>query len=172
MNEIFFDRVHPFVPILHQRYYKRRIKQTEIMNDSQVCLQHSMWALASLMSPQLQHLQQAFYLDAKHMLGNLDLLPNIIDEQAQTEIAQAWVLIAIFESMKANHRQAWSSAGRAFRLVQLMRLHELDVMHKDEEEILSENEFVTKEERRRVLWMAFLLDHLFCMRNNWPITLS
>lgn len=170
-NQIFFDRVHPFVPILQQRYYLRRIKQKETMNDSQACLQYSMWALASLMSVHLQHLHEAFYLDTKHMLSNLDLLPNMIDDQTETEIAQAWLLMAIFESMKANHRQAWSSAGRAFRLVQLMRLHKLDVGEKDEEN-LSENQFVAKEERRRVLWMAFLLDHLFCMRNNWPITLG
>lgn len=171
-NQIFFDRVHPFVPILQQRHYLRNVKQTDARTDSQVCLQYSMWSLACFMSAHLQHLQESFYLEAKHMLGNLDLLPNVIDDQTETEIAQSWVLIAVFESMKANHRQAWLSAGRALRLVQLMRLHELDALAVKEDNVTTQSQFVKKEERRRVLWMAYLIDHLFCMRNNWPITLS
>lgn len=123
------------------------------------------------MSAHFQDLQESFYLEAKHLLEQLNLLPSIIDDQTQTELIQSWVLIAVFESIKANHRQAWLSAGQAFRLVQLMRLHELDVESFNNSS-LSQTQFIEKEEQRRVFWMAYLLDHLFSMRNSWPITLS
>ena len=71
--------------------------------------------------------------------------------------------------MRAYHQQAWMSAGRALRLVQLLRLHEIDIPNKDP---VPETEFIVIEEKRRVFWMAYSLDHLFSMRNNWPVTLN
>lgn len=61
------------------------------------------------------------------------------------------------------------SAGRAFRLVQLMRLHEIDSPTKLP---VPEADLIETEEKRRVFWMAYFLDHLLSMRNNWPITLN
>jgi hypothetical protein len=71
--------------------------------------------------------------------------------------------------MRTFHRSAWMSAGRAFRLVQLMRLHEIDSPTKLP---VPEADLIETEEKRRVFWMAYFLDHLLSMRNNWPITLN
>lgn len=71
--------------------------------------------------------------------------------------------------MRTLHRAAWASAGRAFRLVQLMRLHEIDSPTKPP---VPERDTIETEEKRRVFWMAYFLDHLLSMRNNWPITLN
>ena len=61
------------------------------------------------------------------------------------------------------------SAGRAFRLVQLLLLHELDTPT----QIATANEsFTEREEKRRVFWVAYFLDHLFSISNNWPVTLN
>lgn len=106
------------------------------------------------------------------MLGSLNAGCGNSQDCSDTELGQAWVLMATFESMKAYHRQAWMSAGRAFRLVQLMRLHELDQPGTTEESLIPDQDFVEKEEKRRVFWMAYFLDHLFSMRNSWPITLN
>ncbi len=86
-----------------------------------------------------------------------------------TAQVQAWILIATYESMRAYHRQAWLSAGRAFRLVQMMRLHEID---SPANMLISDPDHTETEERRRVFWMAYFLDHLFSMRNDWPVTLN
>jgi hypothetical protein len=88
----------------------------------------------------------------------------------EVEQVQAFILIATYESMKAYHQLAWMSAGRAFRLVQLMRLHEID--SPSTWLAAADNNFVEVEEKRRAFWMAYFLDHLFSMRNNWPITLN
>lgn len=85
------------------------------------------------------------------------------------EEIQVWILIATYESMRTFHRSAWMSAGRAFRLVQLMRLHEIDIPTKPPTPGL---DLIDTEEKRRVFWMAYFLDHLLSMRDNWPITLN
>lgn len=84
-------------------------------------------------------------------------------------MAQATVLMALYESIKTYHWQAWMTAGQAFRLVQLMKLHELD---RPGSQNAPEPSSFVQEEKRRVFWMAYFLDHLISMRNNWPITLN
>ncbi|KAJ5651936.1 hypothetical protein N7507_009362 [Penicillium longicatenatum] len=167
LNQLYFDRVHPSVQILHQLRYigwaRKPVKKT-----SRRCLQYAIWTLASLLSAQFQHLQDFFYQETKRTLEHSSLSGdsnNLVD----TEEIQAWILIAIYESMRTLHRRAWMSAGRAFRLVQLRRLHEIDSPTKPK---LPDEDFIETEEKRRVFWMAYFLDHLFSMRNNWPITLN
>ena len=103
----------------------------------------------------------------------LDQLTRDTNFLVDTEEIQAWILIATYESMRTFHRSAWMSAGRAFRLVQLMRLHEIDNPTNAPVHVPGlETELIETEEKRRVFWMAYFLDHLFSMRNNWPVTLN
>jgi hypothetical protein len=65
------------------------------------------------------------------------------------------------------------SAGRAFRLVQAMRYHEIDnPIDKRGPSSPQCGDFVEVEERRRVFWMTYFLDHIISMRDDWPITLN
>lgn len=127
-----------------------------------------MWTLASLLSTQFGDMIQPLYQETKQMLERLSVEG---DEHgsATIELAQAWVLVVTFESMRTHHRQAWMSAGRAFRLVQAMRYHDID---KSGPSPPQSGDFVEIEERRRVFWMAYFLDHVISMRDDWPITLN
>ena len=115
---------------------------------------------------QTKQTMESLSVEADHRQGGCDI-----------ELVQAWVLIAMYESMRARHQQAWMSAGRVFRLVQGMRFHEVDktgttadyALYRCHEE---GNDLVKIEEQRRVFWMAYLLDHLMSLRNEWPITLN
>ena len=166
-DQLYFDRVHASILILHQRRYLSRSRHS-VKAPSRISLQHAMWTLAALLSAQFQHLQESLYQETKHLLELLSL-ENRGHDPVDTEEVQAWILLATYESMRTYHQQAWMSAGRAFRLVQLMRLHEIDIPSKDP---VPETQFIETEEKRRVFWMAYLLDHLFSMRNNWPVTLN
>jgi hypothetical protein len=75
--------------------------------------------------------------------------------------------------MRAYHRQAWMSVGRAFRFLQGMGFHEIDSLDNNKRPPtgIADN-FIETEEKRRVFWMAYLLNHLFSIRNDWPITLT
>ncbi|PYI09913.1 hypothetical protein BO78DRAFT_426914 [Aspergillus sclerotiicarbonarius CBS 121057] len=166
LDQLYFDRVHPSIPIIHQRRYVSWPKTRQKL-PSRTCLQYAMWTLATLFSAQFRDMTEPLYHKAKHMLES----PG--NRHDDTELVQAWVLIATCESMRTRHRQAWMSAGQAFRLVQGMRFHEIDRPKNSTSTASSpeSGDFIGTEEKRRVFWMAYLLDHLFSVRNDWPVTL-
>lgn len=130
-----------------------------------------MWTLASLLSIQFRDMVEPLYNQTRHMLENSE--KNDYQNNIGTEIAQAWVLIVTFESMRTYHRQAWMSAGRAFRLMQVMHFHEIDSPNNKNNQSSSQSSgHIEIEEKRRVFWMAYFLDHVISIRNDWPITLN
>lgn len=168
-DQLYFDRVHHSLPILHQKRYLSWSKSSN-KSATRRCLQHSMWTIASLLSAHSSHMAETLYRETKQML---ECLTANDPSNANTELAQAWVLVVTFESMRAYHHQAWMSAGRAFRLVQGMRYHNLDRPSDDYLPCPAQTgDYIELEERRRVFWMAYFLDHVISMRDNWPITLN
>ncbi|KAF5865671.1 hypothetical protein ETB97_002643 [Aspergillus alliaceus] len=171
LDQLYLDRVHPSIPILHQRRYLSWSKSsTKTM--PRRCLQYAMWTLASLLSAQFRDMIEPFYRETKQMLENLSAEGDD-HSSVGVELAQAWVLLVVFESMRSYHRQAWMSAGRAFRLVQAMHYHEIDSPNdKHDTSSSKRGDFIEVEERRRVFWMAYFLDHIISIRDDWPITLN
>ncbi|CAH0033972.1 unnamed protein product [Clonostachys rhizophaga] len=169
LNQLYFDRVHPSIPLVHQRQFMSRTKSGETLSSSR-CLQYAMWTLSTLFSAQFRDLTEIIHHEAKQLLDGLIACYDR-DSSGDTQLVQASVLVAICESVRAHHQQAWMSAGRSFRLVQGMRFHEIDKPRIDDS-MSSHLDTTETEERRRTFWVAYLLDHLFSMRNDWPITLS
>lgn len=106
------------------------------------------------------------YNETRQMLEELDMIEDDMGA-VRIEQVQAWLLIAYYEFARANYRRGWVSAGRAFRLVQLAKLHEIDSPGNRFEG----EDAVLIEERRRTFWVAYCLDRFICMRNRWPLTL-
>lgn len=106
------------------------------------------------------------------MLEAMDLEDEGSDSN-DIEQAQAWILVTMYEFVRMNHRRGWTSAGRAFRLVQLMRLYEID--NSNHVPMLqngtTQMDWVETEERRRTFWMAYSLDRFVCVRSGSPLTL-
>ncbi|KAJ5643396.1 uncharacterized protein N7484_005903 [Penicillium longicatenatum] len=118
------------------------------------------------MSVQFRDLTEPLYQEAKLTLKTLDT--GDVDGH-ETELVQAWVLIAMCESMRTQHHQAWMSAGQAFRILQGKHFHEIDSPKTIRQ---STDDPIEMEEKRRVFWLAYFLDHLLSIRNDWPITLN
>lgn len=121
--------------------------------------------MAAALSSQFHHLRDALYHDTLDKLGHCPAE----DDASRLEHAQAWILIAVYEFMQAPFERAWISAGRAIRLVQLMRLNEVDAVS---DVVLDPDSFVEKEEKRRIFWMAFCLDRCTCVLEGLPLTLN
>jgi Fungal specific transcription factor domain len=133
-----------------------------------------MWTLAASLSAQFQHIRDSLYRDARRMLEALDLKDNELDS-IDVEQVQAWILLAIYEFMRTNYRRGWKSAGRAFRLVQLMRLYAVDVPHSPtirQRNGSAQADWIETEEKRRTFWMAYILDRFISIRNEWPLTIN
>lgn len=127
-----------------------------------------MWTLASALSSQFHHLRDNLYRETLHRLGNTDPVSPGEAAALHLEVAQAWILISIYEFTQVTFPRAWASAGRAIRLIQLMRLNEVDASaHTDEP-----RDFVESETKRRTFWIAFCLDRFICILEKLPLTLS
>ncbi|KAK4173466.1 fungal-specific transcription factor domain-containing protein [Triangularia setosa] len=168
LDQLYFDRVHPNVPIFHQSRYFTRSRQISMIDGPNylLCLQYAMWTLAMSFSSQFESSRDLFYNETRHMLETLDLDEDDMNT-VRVEQVQAWILLAFYEFARCNYRRAWVTAGRAFRLVQLARLHEVDIL----ENAAECDDLVSREEKRRTFWVAYYLDHLLCIRNRSPLTL-
>jgi hypothetical protein len=119
------------------------------------------------LSSQFESARELLYIETRQMLQALDLADDDL-QPVRIEQVQAWLLVAFYELARASYRRASISAGRAFRLVQLARLHELDGPGNSADE----EDAVAREERRRTFWVAYCLDRLICMRTRGPLTLT
>lgn len=167
LNHLYFDRVYLFAPILSSRRYFARAARPNSTTAPFVALQHAMWTLAAWLGSQFKEIQKSLYTHTRALLQEWEL--DIITESPSIELAQAWIFLAIYEIMQVNYNRGWLSAGRCFRLVQLMKLHEVDVPNGVAESGLS---YVEVEERRRTFWMAYSLDRFINLMNQMPLTLN
>lgn len=118
-----------------------------------------------------------------------DLNPNksCAGQQIPLELVQAWLLLAHYEFLRIDEHQAMLTAGRAFRLVQLARLYDVDEGSSgggvddiplnpfdgsDGDEHEEDLSYAITEEKRRTFWLAFNFDRFLCSRNEWPLTLQ
>ncbi|KAG8157587.1 hypothetical protein KVR01_012629 [Diaporthe batatas] len=177
LDQLYFDRVHPSIPILHQRRYLAW-SRSKVKRPSRDCLQHAMWTLAALLSAEYRDMVDSLYGATKQMLEAHGVESSASDG-SDTEIVLSWVLVALCESMRTRYRESWMNAGRAIRMVQGLRFHEIDSPRSSNDRRLSESapappeseDFTETEQRRRVFWMAYFLDHLLSIRHDWPVTL-
>lgn len=136
-----------------------------------------MRAVAAAMSTQYRPLSGMLCGESRRLLKQMDA--NIANECCDIAIEQiqAWLLVAHWELLCANEHQAMLTAGRAIRMVQLSRLHDIDsssaTFHSFGKETslyppspLSEEEcFASLEEKRRTFWLAYCFDR-FCLLHN------
>jgi hypothetical protein len=130
-----------------------------------------MWALAMSLSTQFEHVRDVLYEETRQMLEALDLRENDMG-LAHVEQAQAWLLVTFYEFLRTNYRRGWISAGRVFRLIQLLRLHEVDSPKNKIGQPNADEDWVATEEKRRTFWVAYCLDRFVSVRNGWPLTLN
>lgn len=132
-----------------------------------------MWTLAMALSSQFESYRDTLYTETKQMLESLDMCENNNHHSHGSPVCieevQAWLLLSFYEFSRTNYKRGWVTAGRAFRLVQLARLHEID---SPERSMLQQGEDpVVVEERRRTFWVAYCLDRFISLKNQWPLTL-
>lgn len=103
---------------------------------------------------------------------------------SEIELIQAWLLLVQYELLRVNECQATITAGRAFRLIQVLRMFEVDrkdskISPKDiskpvvpSSAVLDEGAlFAEVEEKRRTFWLAYCFDRFLSWKNDLPLTL-
>ena len=170
-NQLYFERVHPFTPFIQRRHFLSWSHRRDSKR-SRLCLQLAMRTLAASLSAQYQHIRLATYQNARKELEDIEIQGTGLDS-VDVEQAQAWILVAFYELIRAYYRRAWMSIGRACRLIQLMGLHKIDAVEKITHGAEATPRADTEtEEKRRTFWMAYCLDRLVGIRNNWPLAFN
>ncbi|GLI79432.1 hypothetical protein PoHVEF18_007767 [Penicillium ochrochloron] len=202
LDQLYFERVHLVSPIVHkQKYFEWALDPSHSPTPAQACLQRAMHTAAAAASSQFREIEDALYLDTREMLSALETRcvggrrkyrHRSASNTMPLEQIQAWLLLAQYEFLRKDEHQAMITAGRAFRLVQLARLFDVDspssssavteftteggegLGYGNEHTGLQSTQepFARTEEKRRVFWMAYCLDRFLNWRNDWPLTLD
>ncbi|PYI02376.1 putative fungal-specific transcription factor [Aspergillus sclerotiicarbonarius CBS 121057] len=172
LDQLYFDRAYAFAPIIQTHRYRSWSKQPH-KSKQKTCLQHAMWTLASSLSSQFQDDGRKLYVKTRQLLQALESEEPC--HQISLEQAQAWTLLAIYELTCQDFHRGMMSAGRAFRLIQMMRLYELDVPQKPPTMQLEQyqgqltlqgpvqDDWIDIETKRRTFWLAYTIDRFTSM---------
>lgn len=180
LDQVYFDRVHPVLPIIYRRHFFSWADQ-ESPGLARVSLRLAMRLIAAAMSAPGHHFCDQLYAETcrllqAHTVGSKDDLA--------LEYIQAWLLVGYYELLRVGEHQAILTAGRCFRLVHMARLSDIDAPNPGEldlrqsslDKITNEDvhreSFSLVEEKRRMFWLAFCLDRFLCSRNQYPLTLQ
>uniref|UniRef100_A0A0B7KAU7 Zn(2)-C6 fungal-type domain-containing protein n=1 Tax=Bionectria ochroleuca TaxID=29856 RepID=A0A0B7KAU7_BIOOC len=176
LDLLYFERVHPIVPMIHKRRYFTWAAEGSL-SPARSCLQLAMRTMAAAMSSQFRGLGDALCAKTRRMLEMQDShgevgLPWATSMRSQRhkiehERIQAWLLLAHYEFLRKPEQQALLTAGRAFRLLQMSRLFDVDSQDMDSQ-TASDEGWIETEEKRRTIWIAFILDRLSCMLKDRP----
>ncbi|KAL2864122.1 transcription factor domain-containing protein [Aspergillus lucknowensis] len=175
LDQLYFDRVHPIAPFLHQRRYFSWTT-TESPSLPRAGLRSAMRTLGAAMSAQFGSLTDKLYAETCQILQQLDGMQCA----PAVEQIQALLLLAHYELLHMQESRAMVTAGRCFRLIQLTRLYDTDA-HEAETPAVSVpvqgqetyNEcFAATEEKRRTFWVAYCFDRFLSSRHEWPLTLQ
>lgn len=163
--DLFFTKIHPSTPILHQRRFMAD------MNVPPMCLRYILWALATSVTDKYDALQEDFYQRARRY-AQMDEMKGHGESMTTLAHCQTWILMATYEFKQMYFRRAWLSAGRAVRLAQMMQLHQLDRDGDATQGLPPSTDWTEREERRRAFWMAFCIDRYFSIAAGWPMTIE
>lgn len=137
---------------------------------AQACLQKSLWAMAASQSSHFYDLGDSLYQDTRQMLKSLDSGEGSTDTLC-VENVQTGLLLALYELNRGTVERALIRMGWAIRMVQLMRLHEIDDPgHMQQRRGLDDP--IEAEEHRRALWVAYILENYVSISRGLPLTLS
>ncbi|KAL2820130.1 fungal-specific transcription factor domain-containing protein [Aspergillus granulosus] len=175
LDQLYFDRVHPIAPFLHQRRYFTWASY-ESPSLARSCLRSAMRTIAAAMSAQFCNLAGTMYAETRAVLSRLDS----IERSPPIEQIQALLLLAHYELLRLEEATAMVTAGRCFRLIQFSRLHDTDAHDSEGLQLPGQmavlggyNEtFVVTEEKRRTFWVAYCFDRFLSSRHDWPLTLQ
>ncbi|KAF5139450.1 Sorbicillinoid biosynthetic cluster transcription factor sor4 [Metarhizium anisopliae] len=170
---------------------------------ARTALRSAMRTIASAMVPQFCDIGQIMYALTRRMLETQDacgetglpwmarLKPPQEQQEIDHERTQAWLLLAYYDVLRKSGLQAFVTARRAFRLLQLSGLYDMDahrshistspaetswnaqlcLSNNEADEPILQQTWISVEEKRRTVWSAFLLDRLSTMLNDQPMML-
>lgn len=171
LNQIYFDKVHPSLPMVHRPRYYAAMHLAPHMRPP-VCLRYAMWCNAAAVSEKYDALQEHFYLRARKYIQQ-DEMKGHGESMITVAHCQTWALLATHEFKLMYFPRAWMSAGRASRMALMMGLHRMDGAGLGVKQCLPPpRDWTDREERRRTFWVCFSVDRYASIGTGWPMTIE
>lgn len=166
-NQIYFEKTHPFIPIIHRPRYMAAMDFAPSSRPP-ACLQYMVWAHAAAVSEKYSNLHALFYQRARKYI-ELDQMKGLGEAILSLSHCQSWLLISCYEYKMMFFPRAWQSTGSASRLAVMLGLHRLDGEGLEVKQCLPPpRDWTEREERRRVFWMTFSVDRYASIGTGWP----
>jgi len=130
-----------------------------------------MWTLASTFTTQSEYLRSMLRTAAVRILDDLER-KDVDPDMMEIEHAQARVILLIHDFMKSSFDLGWLGAARSFRLLQYMRLYDIDGPLQIAKRMAAAHgeDKVRTEELRRTFWVAYTIDCFISLRSGRPPT--
>ena len=156
-EKIYFEGIHPMMPIIHRERYTS-CKTLKAAHWPPLYLCYAIWAVAAVGSDQHSH-QSCEYYNKARSLTEAAALADPLSTQSTFYCAQAWLHLAMHDMICGRFALVWTSTCQAIRLLQIAKVHNLDIVNTSSANDVSENgNWPEAEEKRRAFWFAFCMD--------------
>ncbi|OLN97241.1 putative transcriptional regulatory protein C530.11c-like protein 4 [Colletotrichum chlorophyti] len=175
--EIYFQRIHPWIPMLHVRQFRERMRGPE-----QRCqlgtIFHAMVSLCARFSPDPRLGSSEEKTRFAKRCRQVVILNSM--ESFSVENLQALTIIAFDTIGSGRGPSAWSIVGSMTRTVEQLQL---SVEDEDQPPVTKHlikrmaflppcQSWSEREERRRVFWNIFLMDRFCSIATGWNFSLT
>ncbi|KAL3419811.1 hypothetical protein PVAG01_08309 [Phlyctema vagabunda] len=176
--EIYFDQIHPWIPILHITSFRQRFaqvgQQTELLTLLQAIISICLRLATNIKLP--QHLRKII---CRKYQQNVILASM---EKFSVENLQALVIVAFDIIGSGRGPSAWSVVGSMTRTVEQLQLSVEEGENGADSNggffiqrikfLRKSTSWVEEEERRRVFWNVFLMDRFCSVATGWNNSLT
>jgi Fungal specific transcription factor domain len=176
-HKSFFNCFHMQFPLLDQKRYLLTWR-SKLDKEGGRALVFAIWMHGASFSAAPLDLKGQLYMKCRKYLEQVETGTGA--NLMTVEVAQASLLLALYEFKHMHFARAWLSHARALRLVRMLRLHRLDsdpwsFQHIKQGTKSKVSERVTFDgadslECRQIFWVAFMLDRLSNAGSDWPVT--
>ncbi|KAH9204930.1 hypothetical protein DL95DRAFT_348870 [Leptodontidium sp. 2 PMI_412] len=169
--KIYFDQLHACNPLINEmRFYGMLALGLDCRPF--LALQYAMWSAAASVTPRYEKHCEVFIQRARKYAAYMEL-ERLGEPHITIYDAQSWCLIANVEAQRVHISQAWTSAAKCVRLVQMLGLHCIDRPGVYGARFLPPtNDSSELEERRRTFWAAYMCDCWISALGGWPMTIQ
>ncbi|GAB7354321.1 hypothetical protein MBLNU459_g4837t1 [Dothideomycetes sp. NU459] len=179
--EYYFKHIHPWMPILHVRQFRRQLHDELQRRKIKVILQ-------AILSLCLRFDESTFTTCTEKRTLCLQYRHAVIlqsMEKFSVENLQAMIIVAFDIIGSGRGPSAWSLVGSMARTVEQLQLSVEDMDHDDQDEARTQNlligrmsflqppqTWIESEGRRRVFWNVFLMDRFCSVATGWNNSLT
>lgn len=181
--EIYFQLIHPWIPMLHVRNFRQRMKHPS-QRDQITTICHAIVSICARFSddPRLGHDSDVRTQRAKRSRDTV-ILQSM--QSFSVENLQALIIVAFDTIGSGRSPSAWSVVGSMTRTVEQLQLsvepadderaHSADTFHNQIKRaafLPPARDWSELEERRRVFWNVFLMDRFCSIATGWNLSLT